>query len=126
VSLREKLAQVLPPHVIFQAGSPNNAATAMFLPIVSRLLGGDGGAPASHTLECRNVVCRLSVVEDQRADANWRQLLQRDADFRSRVATIGFHGPDPSQDLLTKESILETRVYFRIADSYVAGVGTAR
>ena len=95
-------------------GTPNSEAEAALRPIVEHVFSGD--AMPNYTFECRDVACRLTIVEDKDAGpGGWRGALEKNADLRLRVSNVSFHGSD-MRDLRTKASLRETRVYFRLVD----------
>jgi hypothetical protein len=122
--LSKELRRVLPSYRIFQLGEVNHDAEAIFRPIVERALTLEGGAEPAFTLECRDVVCRLVVIEDHDADVEaWRGPLRDSIDLRERVTSRTFHGSSPAADLLGHANLREERTYFRIVDTDAGDVG---
>jgi hypothetical protein len=117
----EKSAQLrrsLPLPRLFRLGQPNPDGAARLGPLVDRmLLAVDGGVPPEHSLECRDVVCRLVLVAHADVDINpWTMALQRrDSDLQALTNGMSFHAGSPTQDALTKEGLVESTVYFRLA-----------
>jgi hypothetical protein len=114
-----QLRRVLPFARLFRIGRPNPEAAALLGPLVDRvLLGLDGGAVPTHSLECRDVVCRLVFVSPTDSDSDgWMQSLQRrDTELRRHVSGMSFHVGNPTQDPITREGLQESAVYLRLAE----------
>jgi len=116
----------LPPFRIFRLGTPNSEAEATLRPIVLAALSGDAGSVPDHVFECRDVVCRLTIVESKDAGASaWMGRLQASVDLRKRISSAAFHGSD-RRDLLTRTMLSERRVYLRLVDADAGSAGMVR
>ena len=119
----QKLRYVLPLFKIFRMGAPNNDAEAKFRPIVERLLSVDGGHPPNHVVDCRDVVCRLTIVREGNAQLNHWLALQHDSEFLRLTTRRAFQGPNPTEDARTGASLSEERTYFQLRESDAGNPG---
>jgi hypothetical protein len=127
MQVSQKLRRVLPPHRIFQLGDPNGDAEVTFRPMVERVLYRDGGVGPTYALECRDIVCRLTIVEDNDAHvSNWAAAFQEDIDLRKHVTAMAFRGATSTDDLLTKTTLRQERIYLRLVDPDAGDVGMVR
>ncbi|HMI83851.1 MAG TPA: hypothetical protein VK550_07130 [Polyangiaceae bacterium] len=110
----QKLRDVLPPFKIFRMGVPNADAEATFRPLLARVLSVDGGAPPNHVVECRDVVCRLTIVRDGKPQANDWLPLQRDSELLRLTTLRAFRGSHTTEDAITGAPLSEERIYFRL------------
>jgi hypothetical protein len=120
----EELRKVLPFASLFRLGEPNLEGAALLTPIVDRILAAmDAGGSPNHSLECRDVVCKLTIVEPAGTTSKpWMEALQRPGnDLRSHTNGMSFHATNPSQDPVTKEGLVESTVYLNLASAPAAG-----
>jgi hypothetical protein len=120
----QKVRNALPLFKIFRMGGFNNDAEAKFRPIVQRLLSEDGGDPPNHIVECRDVMCRVTIVRDGNALANNWSDLQRDSEFLRLTTRRSFHGSHPTDDALTGANLSEERIYFQFREADAGEQGT--
>jgi hypothetical protein len=65
-----ELRKALPLAQLFLLGHRNPAAETRLAPLIDSLIATDAGSGPSHTLECRDVTCKLTVLEPTGADGN--------------------------------------------------------
>jgi hypothetical protein len=112
-----ELRRVLPLAQLFRLGERNPEAEMRLGPLIDALLAIDGGSGPSRTLECRDVVCKLTLLEPTGSDANvWGRALQRrNTPLRAHTSGMSFHVGNPTQDPVTREGLVESAVYFKLA-----------
>jgi hypothetical protein len=112
-----ELRKRLPLARLFRLGEPNPEGAALLGPMIARLLAAtDAGAAPNHSFECRDVVCRLTIVTPTGTNTNpwWQALQRRNTDLRGHTNGMSFHVGTPTQDPVTKEGLVEEAVYFRL------------
>jgi hypothetical protein len=116
----QELRRVAPADRLFRMGAPNEGARARLAPVIARALAGDGGAP-SHTLECRDQVCRLSILQREGEDANrWMWPLQDPRqELQSRYSRhgVGFTGVRWVKDPVTGEDLKRHDCFVKLANA---------
>ena len=113
----EELRRVLPPHELFRLGAPNEAARARLATVLAPILAGDAGSPPEHTFECRDFVCRLSVIDPAGGPSadRWLLPLQRASELR-RYTRRGllFRGGGWLKDPVTGEDLQRRYMYITL------------
>jgi RNA polymerase sigma factor (sigma-70 family) len=109
-----------PPPVLFDEGEPNAQAREVLLPLLTQVMGGDGGVPPDFSLECRTWVCKMLVTEPTdapRGSSNrWMQPLQADQGLRLRIPGKSFQGGMPTKDPLSGVALYQRPVFLVLAD----------
>jgi hypothetical protein len=122
----QELRRVAPADRLFRMGAPNDVARARLAPVIERALAGAAGA-GSHTLECRDQVCRLSIFQREAEDANaWSRALQdprRELLSRYTRDGIQFTGGGRVSDPITGERLTRRDGYIRLANADGAPLG---
>jgi hypothetical protein len=116
----DELRRVMPARRLFQVGAPNEIAQRRVSAVLARLLTDEAGAIPAHTVECRDEVCRLSVLrpEKESEGSGWMLRLQRSADLRAYVVGgIDFEGGGSLKDPVTAEALRRQDAYLRLASA---------
>jgi hypothetical protein len=124
----EELRKVLSPQEQFRLGAPNEAARVRLAPVLERILAEHGGPLPDHDFECRDLVCRLCVLDavDGGSANRWMLPLQTSAELRRyQRGSVQFAGGAFVRDSATGQGFSRrcAHVPLASADGAPAGEG---
>jgi hypothetical protein len=122
IELRRRLAMPR----LFALGEPNPDAEQIFRPIIEKIFtevlaaepATSGRTPPPYTLECHDIVCQLTfIAKTATASALVGTALTGDVDLRRRVTALSFPQSRSTEDILTKTSVSEAKVFWRVSEA---------
>jgi hypothetical protein len=105
------LRGVLPPQLLFERGQANPEAERLLAPVVARLVAAIEVPEGKHTLECRDVACKLVFNGPaSTSEEAWDQALSRSTELQawSQQFTLGQATPTVAGRLVAQT------VYFKL------------
>jgi hypothetical protein len=112
--LNHALLERLPAERAYVLGHRDDPADKSIRPVLERLLRGDGSAP-DFSLECRDRICRLTLIDFEPArGAEVTTALQRDVELGRHVSGVTFAGEARSADMLSETGVREAHIYLRL------------
>jgi hypothetical protein len=108
---------ILPRPEIFKRGDPNPAAQRELEGVIRRIVARDGSGDVSHRLECRDIVCKVTVIQPTNEAPNvWLDAIQSDRDLISRAKAMDLSAPSPIKGFLGNRNLNEYLVYIQLRD----------
>jgi hypothetical protein len=108
---RAELAKFLPPNERFARGSADPGAERRIGSDLDRVL-----KEVTHTVECRDRVCKIEIVEPRDRRSNWMGDLQEDKKLGASVRGMMFAATTPTKDPVSGEPLERSDVYVAVAD----------
>jgi hypothetical protein len=122
----DQVRKVLFPHERFRLGAPNELARVRLAPLLERIVASDGGPVPDHDLECRDLVCRLCVLDavDGGSADRWMIPLQTSAELaRYQRGRVEFAGGAFVRDSVTGRAFRRRCAHIPLASADGAPAG---
>jgi hypothetical protein len=113
-----ELRRVMPADRLFRLGAPNEPARARMAPVLARLMGSDAGPPPEHTVECRDYVCKVSVLDTEGGPSPDRWMLPLQSP-EMRLYThhgVQFTGGGFVKDPVSGEGLRRSEAFIKLAN----------
>jgi hypothetical protein len=113
-----ELRRVMPADRLFRLGAPNEPARARLAPVLARLMSTDAGPTPTHTLECRDYVCKLSVLDPEGGPSPDRWMLPLQSPQMGLYTPQGvlFTGGDWVKDPVSGEGFRRNEAFIKLAN----------
>jgi hypothetical protein len=123
-----EIRRVMPADRLFRLGAPNEPARARLAPVLARLMSTDAGPTPTHTLECRDYVCKLSVLDPEGGPTPDRWMLPLQSPQMRLYTRQGaqFTGGGWVKDPVSGEGLRRSEVFIKLANPDGTPIGSER